>query len=146
MTLRQISLAFAAGAIAVIAFHQPVLLVLHAAHLTSAAPFQMKPTHPLGVPQMWSLAFWGGLWGIALRALVYSTASRHRLAAGALIGAIAPSIVAWVVVMPIKGQPAGGGWTASTIATALLVNAAWGFGTILLLDLFESTARARAHG
>jgi hypothetical protein len=46
----------------------------------------------------------------------------------------------------LKGQPAGGGWTGPSLITALSVNGAWGFGTMLLLGLFESaTARVRAH-
>jgi hypothetical protein len=31
--------------------------------------------------------------------------------------------------MPLKGMPMGGGWHAAGIATALLVNGAWGLGT-----------------
>jgi hypothetical protein len=140
MTLRRIGLAFVAGAIAVLVFHQLVLALLHAAQVTPAAPFRMEPTRPFGVPQVWSLTFWGGVWGIVLDAILRSAPYRRRLVMGTLIGAIAPSIVAWLVVLPLKGQPAGGGWTAATIVMALLVNGAWGFGTIFLLGLFESMA------
>ena len=38
-------------------------------------------------------------------------------------------------VMPLKGMPMGGGWHAAGIATALLVNGAWGLGTGLFLRL-----------
>ena len=146
MTLRRISLAFLAGAIAVLAFHQLVLALLSTVQLTPAAPFRMQPTRPFGVPQMWSLTFWGGIWGIVLGAIFRSGPYSRRLLAGTLFGAIVPSLVAWLIVMPLKGQPAGGGWTGSTVATAVLVNGAWGFGTILLLGLFESaTARVRAR-
>jgi hypothetical protein len=146
MTLRHVTLAFLAGAVAVLAFHQVMLALLHAAQLTTAVPFRMQPTRPFAVPQVWSLTFWGGVWGIVLGTMFGSAHYGRRLLAGTLFGAIVPSLVAWFIVMPLKGQPAGGGWTGSSLMTALLVNGAWGFGTILLLELFESaTARVRAH-
>lgn len=141
VNVRHISLAFAAGAVAVLLFHQPVLWLLHAGQVTAAAPYNLQPTRPFGVPQLWSLAFWGGIWGVVLATIL--TSDRHRWLAATLIGAVAPSLVAWFVVMPLKGQPVGGGWTGSTIATALLVNAAWGFGTVLLLDLLTARVRRR---
>ena len=141
MTVRRIVLAFVAGALAVLVFHQPVLWLLHAAHVTPAVPYRLQPTRPFGVPQVWSLAFWGGLWGIVLAAVVSSV--RHRWMAASLFGAVVPSLVAWFVVMPLKGQPAGAGWAGPMIVTALLVNAAWGFGTVLLLDLFSTPVHRR---
>lgn len=146
MTLRRISLAFLAGAIAVLTFHQLTLALLHVAQITPAVPFRMQPTRPFGVPQVLSLAFWGGAWGIVLAAIFDSLPYGRRVAAATLFGAIVPSLVAWFIVMPLKGQPAGGGWAGSSIVTALLVNGAWGIGTVLLLSLFESaTARVKAH-
>jgi hypothetical protein len=52
-----------------------------------------------------------------------------------IFGAAAPSRVAWFVVMPLKGMPLRSGWHAAGIATALLVNGAWGLGTGLFLRL-----------
>lgn len=100
----------------------------------------MQPTRPFGVPQLWSLTFWGGIWGIVLGAMFHSVPYRRRLVVGTVFGAIVPSLIAWFLVMPIKGQPAAGGLRAATVVTGLLVNGAWGFGTILLLALFESIA------
>lgn len=144
MNMRRILLAFAAGAIAVLVFHQLALALLHAAGVTPAVPFRMQPTRPLGVPQVWSLAFWGGIWGIVLAAILTFGRYHRPLLAGTLLGAIGPSIVAWLLVMPLKGQPVGGGWTPAGLITALLVNGAWGYGTVLLLGAFESrTARVQ---
>lgn len=142
MSSRQIALAFVAGALAVLLFHQPLLWLLHAAGVTPATPYRLQATRPFGVPQLWSLAFWGGIWGIVLVAVL--SLSRNRWLAALAIGAIAPSLVAWFVVMPLKGQPLGGGWSASMILTALLVNAAWGLGTVLLFDLFTARVRTGA--
>lgn len=139
--MHRLFFAFIAGALAVLLFHQPVLWLLHAAQLTAAVPYGLRPTRPFGVPQLWSLAFWGGIWGVVVVAI--AALFRHRWLAAALIGAVGPSLVAWFVVMPLKGQSAGGGWAVSAIATALLVNAAWGFGTLVLFDVFTSSARTR---
>src|SRR5689334_13408847 len=61
---------FVAGAIAVLVFHQGTLAMLHGLGLTDRAAFPMKSTAPFGVPQIWSLAFWGGVWGLATAALM----------------------------------------------------------------------------
>jgi len=34
-----------------------------------------------------------------------------------------------LVVFPLKGRPLGGGWPPPLLATAFLINGAWGLGT-----------------
>ena len=62
--VRLLWMAFAAGFIAVILFHQPMLSLLHAVGMTPARAYAVRPTAPLGTPQVISSAFWGGVWGI----------------------------------------------------------------------------------
>ena len=131
---------FVAGALAVPFFHQIMLALLYAAHVSPRGPFSMQPTS-LGVPAFISLTFWGGVWGIVLAAVTARIAGGSFFAASILFGAIFPTLVAWLVVFPLKGQPIGGGWKPAGIATGLLVNAAWGLGTAVFLRLF---ARQRA--
>jgi len=136
-----------AGAASVFVFHQGALAVLRAAGLTTRAPYSLQPTAPLGVPQVLSLAFWGGLWGLAL----VSTDRRlpRRGAAvlvGALFGALAPTLVAWFVVAPLKDQPLAAGGVPSAMLTSVLVNAAWGAGTALLLLAVHSLQDRRSAG
>jgi hypothetical protein len=50
-----------------------------------------------------------------------------------VIGAVALSLVAFLVVPPLKGEPIPALWPR--FLAALLVNAAWGFGTALFLKL-----------
>lgn len=135
-------LAFAAGFIAVLALHQPMLALLSAAGITQAAPYATKAVGPLGVPQFISAAFWGGVWGMVLHA-----ASR-RWPAGAgfllkclLFGMIFPTLVAWFIVAPLKGMPMAGGFKAGSIITGLCVNAAWGLGAGMLLALYRRGQR-----
>ena len=56
---------FVAGALAVLVFHQGALTMLHALGY-GGAPFPVTATQPLEIPAIWSLAFWGALWGLVL--------------------------------------------------------------------------------
>jgi hypothetical protein len=131
---RRLPLAFVAGFLGVLVFHQPMLGALHALGLTALAPYPMVATVPFGVPRVLSLAFWGGVWAIPLAFFLMCVRVRARYWWTALLfGAIGPSVVNWLVVLPLKGAPIGGGWQPSAILTALIINGAWGLGTALLL-------------
>jgi hypothetical protein len=127
---------FVSGAAAVLVFHQGAAALLHALELTARAPYSMQLTSPWGVPQLWSITFWGGLWG-ALLAATLARLEGARLLLGALVfGAVFPTLVAWFVVAPLKGQPMAGGLVPMAMAAALIVNGAWGLGTGIGLALF----------
>jgi len=129
--------AFLAGFFSTLVFHQGVLLVLHAAGVTDRKPYSMAPTAPLNVPQVISLAFWGGVWGILLWLAIRGFAgSGLYWIWAAVLGAIAPSIVALFVVFPLKGQPVAGGWQPAILIGAAILNGAWGIGVALFLRLF----------
>ncbi len=139
-TVSRFVLAFMAGFLAVVLFHQSLLALLHAVNFTPRSAYPTEPTQPFGIPQIWSLAFWGGLWGVVFATI----AGRFRLEksywlAAVLFGAIAPTLVAWIVVAPLKNQPIAGDWKPVTMLTGLLLNGAWGVGTALLLKLFSRT-------
>ena len=125
--------AFIAGFVAVLLFHQGMLGLLHTVNITPRPPFSTKPTQPLGVPQFWSSAFWGGVWGMVFAAVEprFPKGIRYWVAA-LLFGALGPTLVSWFVVMPLKGQPVAGGWQPAGMVTGVLVNGAWGLGTALL--------------
>ena len=133
------TIAFVAGFLSVLIFHQPMLIILKAIALApdKLTPYAMASTSPFGVPRVFSLAFWGGIWGIVLAIIV--TWIRSGLGywlSGLIIGALGPSLVNWFVVQPLKGEPVGGGWAVPGVATALIVNGTWGLGTVLLFRLF----------
>ncbi|HEX8171761.1 MAG TPA: hypothetical protein VF824_14585 [Thermoanaerobaculia bacterium] len=127
---------FLAGALAVPLCHQVMLAILHALAVTDRSPFSMAPTKPFGVPSVISLAFWGGVWGLILGAVLLRTRAYWLVAL--IFGAIAPTLVAAFVVAPLKGQPLRGG--PKLLVMGLLVNAAWGLGTALFYRLFERWA------
>ena len=63
---RWLVVGFVSGFIAVLIFHQGAAAFLHALQWTPRAPYSMAAVAPLGVPQVLSLAFWGGVWGVLL--------------------------------------------------------------------------------
>ena len=133
--------AFAAGFISVLIFHQGVWALYGAAGKAPSPAWNMAPVPPLGVPTVLSSAFWGGLWGIVLAWLLPIAApSMGYWPAAIILGALLTSIVALMVVAPLKGRPFAGGWSPRVWAFALSVNAAWGFGTGLLLRVFGGLA------
>jgi len=132
---RWIVVGFVSGAVSVLIFHQGAAALLHALQLTPRAPYSMAPTPPWGVPQVWSLAFWGGVWGVVFAALLARLEGAGLVVASTVLGAVLPTLVAWFVVAPLKGQPPAAGWAPAAMMIGPIVNAAWGLGTGLGLAL-----------
>jgi len=136
---RRVVLSWVAGFLATLLFHQPALWILHQAGITPRSPYSMTPMPPFGVPSVISLAFWGGVWGIIMIPAIARIRSEgaYWLAAIAF-GAILPTLVAVLVVAPLKHMAVP--HTTSNLVLGLTVNGAWGLGTALLFRLF---ARSR---
>jgi hypothetical protein len=130
--------AFLAGFLSTLIFHQGLLAILHAAGASPRAAYSMAPVAPLRAPAVLSLAFWGGVWGILLWLVIqrFQGSALYWILA-LIVGAVAPSLVALFVVLPLKGQPAAGGGNPKLIAGALLLNGAWGIGTAAFMRLFH---------
>src|SRR5215831_13121745 len=138
---RWIGVGFLAGALSVLIFHQGAIALMHSLDLTQRVPYQMQPTAPFGVPQVLSLAFWGGVWGVVFAAILRRLDGAQLVATSLLLGALLPTFVAWFVVAPLKGQPMAAGFAPMAMAFGLIVNGAWGFGTGLGLVLFGGKRR-----
>lgn len=132
-----LAIGFVAGAIGVLVFHQLALAALHAAGITPGVAYSTKITSPFGVPQFLSLAFWGGVWGIVAALLFGRLWGGSLIVALVIFGAIAPTLVAWFVVAPLKGAPVAGGFKPAAMMVGPIVNAAWGLGTGLVLAWFQ---------
>lgn len=129
---------FIAGFFGTLIFHQLTLAVLWGVGLAPFRPFPMAVTHPFGVPAVFSLAFWGGVWGILFALIDRGFPSRWGYWVTAfLFGAVVPSLVALFVVLPLKGLPMGGGWHLPLLVTAFLINGAWGIGTGIILRILS---------
>ena len=135
------------GAVSVLVFHQPVVELFHTLGLTALPAYSTHATHPWGVPQVWSLAFWGGVWGALLAASFGRLDGARLLVAAIVFGAAFPTLVAWLVVAPLKDLPLAGGWQPAVMALGLVANGAWGLGTGIGLLLFghpDRGSRSRA--
>jgi hypothetical protein len=133
---RWITVGFIAGAVAVPVFHQGAVALLGALGLTERVPFVMEPTEPYGVPQLSSLTFWGGVWGVLFAVLLSRLYGGGLVVVSLLLGAVLPTLVAWFLVAPLKGQPVAAGFAPMGMAFGLIVNGAWGLGTGIGLTLF----------
>lgn len=131
-------LSFVAGFVSTLVFHQGLLQLLHMLGAFPYRAWNMKPVAPLGIPSVLSLAFWGGVWGIVLWALIRNHGAKRWLW-GAIWGALLPSIVALFVVFPLKGMPIAGGFNPKLIVAALLLNGTWGVGVVALMKLYRQT-------
>ena len=116
--------AFIAGFLATLVCHQGLLGLLYLAGAAPMAPFNLTPVPPLQVPQVLSLAFWGGVWGLPAWLLIAGRKGWLYWVAGILFGAVFPTAVAMLVVFPMKGLAV----TPTVVAGGLLLNGAWGAG------------------
>jgi hypothetical protein len=143
---RWLIVAFLSGFASVLVFHQGALALLHTVGLTHAAPYAMKATAPFGLPAVWSAALWGGVWGILLAAALVRVRGASFVIWAAIFGAVLPTLVAWFVVAPLKGQPMAAGFVPHAMLVGPIVNAAWGLGTGIGLVLFgESHSALRSE-
>jgi hypothetical protein len=135
-------LLFAAGFISVLVFQAGATAILHAYGLANQ-PFNYTRTRPFGVPTVWSGAFFGGLWALVF-GLVEKRFPRAPLyyACAFLFGAIAPVLVLWFVVSPIKGNPIAAGWNVQRMAIQMLVHGCFGLGVGILVQAFSRGSRA----
>jgi hypothetical protein len=130
-------IAFVAGFVSTFVFHQGLLALLHRAGASPRPAYDMTPAPIFRVPQVVSTAFWGGVWAVVLVPLLARWGGSWRWwAAWALVGAVAPTLVALFVVLPLRGKRVAAGGDPKIIVGALLLNAAWGLGVAVLLLLF----------
>lgn len=128
---------FLAGFFATLIFHQLTLWALWALGVAPFGPFSLKATQPFGVPAVFSLAFWGGVWGILLAFIQGGFPRGGYWVITFLFGAVLPSLVALLVVLPLKGRPMGGGGHLPLLITAFLINGAWGIGTGVIFKMLS---------
>lgn len=128
--------AFVAGFLATVVAHQGVLQLLHLAGLVANPAWNLAPVPPLGIPSVLSLAFWGGLWGIVLWGLIARARPLWQWLGGALLGALLPTLVAVLVVFPLKGLATPGTIEWRLLLGGLLVNGVWGLAVVAIMRLW----------
>ena len=128
---------FAAAFLATLVFHQIGVEFCHLIGLTPNGPYNFKGVPPWGIPQVISLAFWGGVWGFAF-VLVERSFPRWPGGywGGAIVfGAIFPTAFSWFVVSQLKGLPLGYGFRFPGLLVGPIVNGLWGLGTGVFLGI-----------
>jgi hypothetical protein len=129
---------FIAGFLATLIFQQVTWWVLWCVGLAPFNAFSIA-VNTFGVPEILSHAIWGGIWGILFSMFNPRFPSHSGYwAAAFLFGAVLPSAVGLLIVLPLKGKPMGGGWHLARLLTAFLANGAWGIGTGLILGILPS--------
>ncbi|PCC97840.1 hypothetical protein [Halopseudomonas pelagia] len=124
---------FVAGFLAVFCFHQVALGLLHAAGVVPFAPFNLAATKPLGVPSVISGAFFGGLWALVMIALLDRIGTGLIWLKAALFGGIVLTLVALLVVFPLKGMGFDMAQLPGRFVIGFILNACWGIGTIVFI-------------
>ena len=137
-SLNRLLVGFIAGFLATLIFHQLTLALFRGVGVAAFLPYSWTPTDPFGIPAVVSLSFWGGVWGIIF-ALIHGRFPRGAgyWVAAFLFGAILPSLVAFLVVLPLKGRPMGGGWQLPLLVAAFFADGAWGIGTGVFLKALK---------
>ncbi|HZP13084.1 MAG TPA: hypothetical protein VFB36_11745 [Nevskiaceae bacterium] len=134
---------FIAGFLATLVFHQGLLEILHVA-ANGPAPFDFSGVPPLHVPKVISLAFWGGIWAMLLWPLIRPNADWRYWLTALVLGAVGPSLVALLIVFPLKGMPFAAGWDPKIWVAAFLLNGAWGIGVALFMRWLDRPAAVAA--
>lgn len=126
--------AFLAGFFSTLFFHQGVIAIFGMFEDIPFKAYNLSPTKPLGVPSVVSLAFFAGLWGVIIWSIVRHKSQKSKLIGCVILGAILPTLVAFAVVMPLKGIAIK--W--NYIPFGLLLNGIWGLGLWVLMYLMNS--------
>jgi hypothetical protein len=127
--------AFVAGFVSTLVFHQGVIALFYLLGAFPRAPWSLAATAPFGVPQVISISFWGGVWGVAIWYLMRTATGAAYWTRAIVFGAIGPTLVAFLVVAPIKGMAFGMGWDPKLWIGGLIVNGVWGLGLAVLIRL-----------
>lgn len=132
--------AFISGFLATLVFHQGLLGLFYLADVVPVTPFNLSPVPPFGAPAILSLAFFGGLWGIVLWALLGRLGKLAFWSLMVILGAIGPTAVAMLVVFPLKEMEV----TSQTWIFGLILNGAWGLGVAIFLTLLGARRLTQA--
>lgn len=135
LTLRYSLLSlFVAGFLSVLVFHQGFLTLWYMMGWSPNPPFPTRITMPLHVPQIWSLAFWGGVWGLVMGFFVNRWPNGAKFWIAAIVfGALAPTLFGRFVLQPLRS---GAPITIDALLTlwrGFLINGMWGLGAGVFL-------------
>ena len=140
------ALGFLTAVLSVLTFHQGMILLLHFTPIPGIQiagwPYSFSPIPPFGVPQIFNLCFWGGLYGLVF-GLIEPKLSAPLWRNGLLLGLCAV-MVGFFVVPLIKNTPLGGGWIVGNWIRSILINGCFGLGVGILYPVLRRRILARS--
>ena len=135
---RRLIIGFLAGALAVLCFHQVMILALHLLGFAPNFPWSMRSVGPLGVPAIANSMFWGGLWGVLYAAVGGRIPIRSDLGRGAVFGLLGPWLLGNGVLVPlIKGGNLLFGFNPQNMWRGALIGAAFGLGLAVFMRVLK---------
>ncbi|SDV49850.1 hypothetical protein [Chitinasiproducens palmae] len=134
--MQRLLIPFVAGFLAVLFFQQAAIGLLHAANIGARIAFDTTAAAPSGVPAFVQDAVLGGLIAIlATWVLRIDSAPSAPWLGATLFGAFAMTGLTIFVVGPLSGVwPTG--YLLPRLGSAFVVNAVWGWGTLVMIRAF----------
>lgn len=133
---------FGAGALSHVVFQGGLGAVLYAAQLMPKLIWSLEPVPPFGVPTTLNNMFWDGLWGVIYALVEPRLTARLGRWRGGLAFGVAPLVVYWFVVLPLKGAGVAGGFDPGLMPVHLAFDLVFGLGTAVF---FRAGLRLAGH-
>lgn len=141
LTGRSALMGFIAGALAVLVFHQGMVLILHLMKQVPNFPWNTGTFRggPIPVPVIVNQMFWGGLWGIGFAAVAGMIPVAHNILRGVVYGLLGPALLGNGILVPLfKGGPFLWGFQPARIIISALIASAFGAGIAVFYRLLAS--------
>jgi hypothetical protein len=135
---KQLTFGFVAGALAVVVFHQLMVLVLHLMGQAPNFPWSFRPIPPWAVPAIINQMFWGGLWGAAFAAIGAMIPLSSDLGRGVVFGLLGPWLLGNGILVPLfKSGTLLWGFNPQNMWRGALIGAVFGLGIAVFMRLFR---------
>lgn len=124
-----------AGAMSVLVFHQTTLQLFFWLGWAPQAAFRIALVPPFNAPLVVSITFWGAFYGGLFGWLAPRV--KGPLWLKGIVAGVCAMTLAWLVFLPLMGQPMAFGWQAGPMLRSVIAYQMWGFGLCLMLPLLH---------
>jgi hypothetical protein len=135
LSARTLAFGFLTGAIAVLLFHQGMVLLLWMTAYLPNFPWNLKGSvGPLGVPVLVNQMFWGGLWGVAFAVVGPMIPVANTVLRGAVFGLLGPYLLGNGLLVSLFKQSGQFIWTwpSTRLIIGALIGTAFGIGVAVI--------------
>ena len=117
----------AAAVLSTLLFHQGMWALLHQAGLMPP-PFPTDLVPPFGLPRIYNLCLWSGVWGIPFGLLQPWFPRGWAPGERGLATGVAAALTGLFLLPMLHGQPVAGDWAPLAFVRAFLINGSRGLG------------------